>query len=436
MNRIHPLFLAGISILILGAIAHAAQDVVIYGEGFAAVHETRTVSFSPEQTAVSLSLPAGLIGDSLWIQIADGEVPFSYQLVPGDDLTAALIGRAVEVVDTNGHLYRGTLRALSAGLVLEEADGRTVILDEFVRLRVSDPIALSTDPSVDIRIDGTVNGDMPITLLYLETGLTWETNYVVVLSPDETMLSLNATTTIANGSGSDLVEATVSLIAGDVNTVDDVYGATMRSAAVPLAYELDYSAAQAASEYYRYALSAPLTLADGASVTVPYRAASNVPVTKTYGYDGVYGGGVEVMLAFDNTADSGLGIPLPSGAVRVYTLGDGFLFLGSDSTSHVAAGASVDLEIGTAFDLSGEREILSRTEPTDDVYEETVEVTLTNHKSEAVTVIVTEHPSGTSWQMLEASHPYERVASNTIDFEVTVPASSTAQVTYTSQYTY
>ena len=436
MNRSHSPLFAVLVILAACVPVQAAQDVVIYSDGFAAVYETRIVTFSPDQGSVSISLPAGLIGDSLWLEIADGVVPFSYQLVPGKDLAASLLGHVVEVVDTNGHLYRGTLLTVSDDLVLEETDGRILILQEFVRLRVSEPMALTTDPFVYIHVAATVAGDMPVTLLYLENGLTWETNYVAVLSSDETTLSLNAATTIANTSGRDLVEAGVSLIAGDVNTVDGVDSA-VRAAAVALAYEMNYASAEAASEYYRYSLSEPLTLADNASVTVPYSAASGVPVVKTYAYDGLYGRTVEVVLAFDNTADDGLGIPLPAGAVRAYTLGnDGFLFLGSDTISHIPVGETVNLEIGTAFDLAGERTVLSRTEPADNVYQETIQVTLHNYKNEAATVIVTEHPSGNSWEILDSSNDYEAVASNTIEFTISVSAGETAHITYTSQYTY
>src|SRR3546814_7992853 len=60
-----------------------------------------------------------------------------------------------------------------------------------------------------------------------------------------------------------------------------------------------------------------------------------------------------------NTKASGLGRPLPAGRVRAFDGGD---FIGESQLGHTPEGQDIRLEVGTAFDLTAERERNSRSE--------------------------------------------------------------------------
>jgi len=86
-----------------------------------------------------------------------------------------------------------------------------------------------------------------------------------------------------------------------------------------------------------------------------------------------------------------------------------------------------------AFDLTGERRQLERRRIAPDRYRETILITLANHKEEAVTIEVVEHPPG-DWVILSATPAYEKVDANTIKFVVPVSPGGEATVRYTVEY--
>ena len=51
-------------------------------------------------------------------------------------------------------------------------------------------------------------------------------------------------------------------------------------------------------------------------------------------------------------------------------------------------------------------------------------------------VVVREHPSGGQWAVIVKSRDFAKVAQNTIEFPVDVPANGEATVTYTIRYTW
>ena len=70
---------------------------------------------------------------------------------------------------------------------------------------------------------------------------------------------------------------------------------------------------------------------------------------------------------------------------------------------------------------------------TDAVREESYKVLVRNHKDEAVAVRIVEHPSS-FWTVKEASHEFEKVDANRIEFEIPVGVDEEAVLTYTIIY--
>jgi hypothetical protein len=61
---------------------------------------------------------------------------------------------------------------------------------------------------------------------------------------------------------------------------------------------------------------------------------------------------------------------------------------------------------------------------------ETFQITVSNHKDEDVVVTITEHIYG-DWDVRRESHPFEKIKSDTIEFELPVKAKGEAVLTYT-----
>ncbi len=142
------------------------------------------------------------------------------------------------------------------------------------------------------------------------------------------------------------------------------------------------------------------------------------------------------MLQF-STGEQGVNAQLPKGVVRVYQADvDGSaLLVGEDSIEHTPKAENVRLYIGDAFDIVGERVQTNFDRSGDKTIEESYEITVRNHKTEAVQVRVAEHLFRWSdWKITEESAEHTRLDAQTIEWRVDVPADGEAKVTYTVRY--
>jgi hypothetical protein len=112
------------------------------------------------------------------------------------------------------------------------------------------------------------------------------------------------------------------------------------------------------------------------------------------------------------------------------------LLIGEDAIDHTPEDEQVRLYVGDAFDIVGERiQTDFRTDYDDDWMEESFEITVRNHKDEDIEIRIVEHMFRWSeWSILDSSHEYEKVDSQTIEYSVPVEADGETVVTYTVLY--
>ena len=66
-------------------------------------------------------------------------------------------------------------------------------------------------------------GDQDIELTYLSGGLNWKADYTAELSPNDDRIDLRGLITLRNTSGTSYRDASVQLVAGDVNVVRNAF---------------------------------------------------------------------------------------------------------------------------------------------------------------------------------------------------------------------
>jgi hypothetical protein len=145
---------------------------------------------------------------------------------------------------------------------------------------------------------------------------------------------------------------------------------------------------------------------------------------------------VQVYYQFKNEERSGLGMPMPSGVVRVYQTDSkgGVQFVGEDHIDHTPKDETLNLKIGNAFDVVAERKLVDFEKIATNVYEIEYQVTLRNHKPAPVVVEVNE-PIGGTWRMLRASHEWTKSDAWAAQFKVPV-SEGTSVLTYRVRVTY
>ena len=161
---------------------------------------------------------------------------------------------------------------------------------------------------------------------------------------------------------------------------------------------------------------------------------------KTYRFDGLasaHGGANEIgpvnasiTLEIENGKDTGLGLPLPAGIVRVYQATQkGSLFLGEDRVNHTPEGEKAELRLGEAFDITARAAHTAVDRISRDTYESEQEIIVENAKNEAVAVEVAGF-FPPSWKMLKESSPHEKETANQVVWKLDVPAGGSVTLIY------
>lgn len=387
------------------------------------------------------------------------EQNFDFDLLTPSALLDKYVGRTVTVVSQRPNpdgagskevREQATVLATNQGVVLQYADrietgvnGRIVYPDV--------PANLRARPTLILSVHSPVEKAQTLELSYLTGGLSWKADYVANLAADEKTMDLSGWVTLTNQSGIAYPDATLQLVAGDVNRVQTVLEALnevdYRRGAV-MAAPAPKMAEQSLFEYHLYTLDRPTTIAANQTKQVALLSASSVPVTKDlvlegqpYYYQSNYGElgdtlKVGVYLRFDNREANRLGMPLPKGIVRVYKQdSEGRAqFVGEDAIDHTPKNETVKLKLGESFDVTGHRKQtdykdLGRDSKRRQVSESAFEIRLKNAKKEAQTVIVREPIPG-DWDMVSSSLPFTKPSSGTAEFKVPVPAEGETVLTY------
>jgi len=417
------------------------------------------------QTLDATSVNIASLTDSKGFRVL--EQNYEYDLVNQQKLLSRYIGQEIALLkfgaDSQSRGEDLKVKLLSSDgnqMVVQKSDGS--LLNVYSSQNVQFPKLpenLILKPSLTWLVKAATGGDQLLNLSYLASGMSWHADYTLLVDDAETKADLNAWVTLDNNTGTTFKDAKLKLLAGEVNRVQASPRPRMLYAAkAAMADEATEQAftEKTFSEYHLYVLGRTTTLRNNETKQIELLSAPQVPVKKEYRYDGAgtgFGWGegitdphygatsankkVEVVLKIENEAASGLGQPLPAGKVRVYKQDEdgGQEFLGEDSIGHSPKDETVKVKMGNAFDLTGERKQTNFVNPKANNIEETFEITLKNHKKEAVTIRVIEHLYRyANWKIETMSHPFEKKDARTVEFAVKVPADGKATVSYTVKY--
>jgi hypothetical protein len=449
--------------------------------GYAVVRHERTIDLKAGRGEVRFTDVAGLIDPTTvsFESLTDPqgtrvvEQNFEFDLVSTDKLLQKFIDKEISVEQTRGDkldTYTGTLLSTAGGLVLREADGGVRIVSHNSGVTLpSLPGGLITRPTLVWDVSTKKPGKHVSRVAYQTAGITWWADYNLTyaegVDANSCKLNVGAWVSILNQSGAGYPDARIKLIAGDVHRAPAAAAPTalmMKRAMADEMREEDSFKEKAFFEYHLYTLGRRSSLPDNSTKQIElFPAVADVPCDKALVYYGQagqsfgYGGSpytdrsfgitgnkkVDTYLSFKNTQENGMGIPMPSGRVRVSKLdtADGSLeFIGEDRIDHTPRNETVLLKLGSAFDVVGERKQMDfKIDTSRNTMTEEIEVRIRNRKEEPVKVIVKENLyRWTNWKILASTQPYEKQDARTIHFPVTVPADKEVIVRYTVRYTW
>ena len=497
MNRLRPLAVALALALPLAAAAETA--VTVYssarpgtlnpqafrsgGEGYsvpgyALVREERQFSLTAGRNLLRVSDVPALIDPTTvaFASLTDPgstrvvEQSFEFDLTSTSKLLSRFLDREIVVEAARGtgiESIGGTLVGTQGGLILKQPDGSIRVIETHNGIKLpSLPGGLISKPTLVWDVETATAGSHKARFAYQTGGMTWWADYNLTYSEAASgcKLDVGAWVTLVNQSGASYADARLKLIAGDVQRAPTRMAPAPQPAMAARAMlkEADGFAEKAFFEYHLYTLGRTTSLPDNSTKQIElFPTAPGVGCEKSLVYVGqagqfpYYGAPmtdraygvqsnrkVDVYLRVKNSKANGLGMPLPAGKVRVSKLdpADKSLeFIGEDLIDHTARDETVQIKLGSAFDVVGERKQLDfRIDTTAKWIEEDIEVKVRNQKpDEAASVLVKENLyRWSNWTILKKSHEFTKDDARTIVFPVKLAPKAEAVVRYTVRYTW
>jgi hypothetical protein len=304
---------------------------------------------------------------------------------------------------------------------------------------------------------------------YLAPDLSWRGDYSLALDPapegaPPTAAALDAWVSLYNQTGADVRAGAVDLVAGEIALLpfeggvlrraeDELTANYQRHEMADTSSELPSAGAAPLSAFTRFRLGRDLSLNANAPVSrhplfqrarlsvVQRNVFENEYGTQTYARGGfvLLPRGLEVRLVSKNPTEASM----PAGQVTIYAReGEVAQVVGQDRIPLTPPGGEFSVTQGRSATLFGTRRVLERRQVEYRTEQNTVryrlitsvEVVLTNRAPRAGEAFVregVEQFADNQWTVLTSSHPHERLAANSLQFKVQVPAGGQATVTYT-----
>ncbi len=305
------------------------------------------------------------------------------------------------------------------------------------------PENLYSKPTLVWFLENKKGGEQTVEASYLANQINWSADYVLTIRADQKLADLNGWVTVVNNSGAAFRNAQLQLVAGELHRVTEALDNFRPRTVMKIQEAAPQFSQEPLSEYHIYTLERRTNIRNAETKQISLLGATGVTFNKIFEVDGqtyYYRSNrrpgqavrepVQVRIKFKNAQENSLGMPLPAGTVRVYQ-GDSkgrIQFIGEDRIDHTPKDEVLDLHIGNAFDVVAERK-QTDFKSYGRVYESAFEISLRNHKSEPITVIVNE-PIGGDWTVIDTNYKYNKTAAFAAQFAVPVAAGSESVLKY------
>jgi len=382
------------------------------------------------------------------------EQNFDYDLLTPNKLLDKYVGNKVRIATINPatgkqKIEKATVLSTQSGVVVKIGD--RIEINPKGRFIFDDiPNNLRDQPTLSTQLNSGIGAKQQLELSYLSGGLSWKADYVAELNADDSQMDLIGWVTLNNVSGTDYNKAKLQLIAGDVNQVQPAIQLRPRAVKMEAMAYADAGRVQEESlfEYHLYSLDRPTSILNKQTKQVALLSANSVPVKKqlvlngaSYYYHNRQGQigsklKVGVYVQLENKIQTGLGMPIPKGVVRVYKRDSqaNAQFIGEDNIDHTPKNEIIRLKLGEAFDVTASKKqtdfkvnknILGHAVTQESAFA----IELKNAKAKAVSVLVREPIPG-DWKILDESQKHKKLTSGLAEWRVKIPAESSVNLTY------
>lgn len=364
-------------------------NLTLYQGGFAVVQDIRNVPIVEGVQEIEFKdISSAIISDSALLSGPGVEVlerNYTYDLVSFQSILEAHVGKEISLQLNGRHFSESYERMIwvQDAKLLAVRDGYMIVkarnlnkdlkesrFDRVFALPISKyadmvsfsrmPDELSESPTLSMKINSGTEGFTALDLTYLTEGLDWEASYVANIQ-EEDRLDLNAWVTLTNNTDLPFDQASVQLMAGEVNRASHPGKGFMAPERMLMAdaVQARKAGAENVGDYKMFSLDSTVSLAAKQSKQVALFREEAVRFEKSYQLPLRLVQSFEerkatVSVSIENDVQSGLGRPLPAGIVRFYEddKSGRQQFIGEVRLPDVDRNQHFDAAIGKAFGIS------------------------------------------------------------------------------------
>jgi hypothetical protein len=376
---------------------------------------------------------------------------FAYDLENTQVMLDKIVGKNIRLLHPELGTLQGKLISARAGMiVIETTDSEFQIISnnadlQFIIEQSVTQQDLVTQPSLFCSVESNSNSEISADVSYLTTGMTWSAEYTAIMDESEKEMFLSSRAILSNYSGKTFKDCNLLLLAGDINRRRPAMRGKVSGAGVQqldnimaMTAESDFSEGED-FEYHIYHLERNVSLENQQRKILPLYPRQNTEISKSYNYNYQKDPtGISVMISTQNSAESGLGYPLPKGTIKIYKEYENqLLIVGEDGIDHIPKDETIDLKIGTAFDIVAERKILDRKREGKNNERMKISIDFRNRKNEDIEIVVTEPITRRyEYRILSSNIDVHKKDAKQVEFIVPVKANQTNSLNYNILYTW
>jgi len=432
-----------------------AVDLTVYGQGKALVREVRKSVLPKGQVSIEfVDVPEGI--DTGTVSVSGIKYPDELKLteqhyhhtrLSRESLLARYIGRKIkysrsvlEGTSFEKVLREGVLLAVNPEVVqfgdeIEIAPEGTISLSYI-------PEDLRSTPTLAWTLENKRVGEKEIETRYMTGGMSWHPDYTLMMDNKGEAFSLGAWVTIDNRTGASFENASIALVAGDLNIVAKSHAPQLRQAESFSAARADVAEqAQGIADYQLYQIPGFHDIKNYEALQIRFLDKGKMKLKQqlvlthavnNYPAEGSISQQVARQISFENDNKTGPGVPLPAGRVVVLQKDQQGhpRLVGENRISHIPVDETVSLEIGKSFDVVAERRQTSYRRNGNRGADIGQEIVIRNRSEKKVTVLVNERFHG-DWNILEESQKGVKTSAFIKAYSVEVAPGKESRLIYT-----
>ncbi|MCB8932883.1 MAG: DUF4139 domain-containing protein [Fimbriimonadaceae bacterium] len=439
------------------AAARGGIELVVYTGDFAQVREARPLELAAGRNRVDVADVSRQLDQAsvlyTWNDAKGVSVDSStYDLgiEQSTQLLQRFLNREIELVyrgdnGKEGERTKGILQVATPGnLVVRVGDHFVVNPNATVEVPANSGIVPVAQLSAEVESKSAQKATLD--LAYMTRGLSWSADYTAILDPDSDSMRLECWATVTNGTGIDYPDAKLQFVAGSPNRAvtashnkleaeTSIAGEWQREEMRPLANPMAMdSDTRPIGELVAYPYKSTATIRQGQMNRVRMMEANEAKLVRDYSVRlpasaQISGGASDqriratLAINFTNDESSGLGFPLPAGAVRVYETSDAGTpdSIGAAGIPDTPKNARASLTLTNVFNVYALPKLVQSQQVDKRHLRRRVEVHLHNEKKRAVDVRLVEG-FYSAWKIESESSKSTKLDSSTAQWKVSVPA--------------